>query len=92
MTMSGHNNETLTFHLIHSLQQPIILVYGWFRRHNPHMDWTSGTEQFFTRPRQRGCDLIAHMTVLLTFSQEQLLPEVDFSHYLLRRRDQGEIY
>ena len=43
VTMSGNHSETLTFHLIHAPQQPVILGYPWLRRHNPHIDWASGT-------------------------------------------------
>lgn len=39
MTMSGNHSETLTFHLFHAPQQPVILGYLWLRRHNPHIDW-----------------------------------------------------
>ena len=43
LNMSGNHHETLTFHLIHAPQQPVILGYPWLRRHNPHIDWTSGS-------------------------------------------------
>ena len=43
MSMSGNHTETLAFHLIYSPQQPIILGYPWLRRHNPHIDWSTGT-------------------------------------------------
>ena len=33
----------LSFHLIHAPHQPVILGYPWLRRHNPHIDWASGT-------------------------------------------------
>ena len=31
------------FHLIHAPQQPIILGHPWLKRHNPHIDWVSGS-------------------------------------------------
>ena len=40
--MLGNHSETLTFHLIHGPQQPIILGYPWLRRYNPHIYWASG--------------------------------------------------
>ena len=43
MTMSGNHNETLTFHLINSPQQPVILGYPWLTRHNPHIGDTTHT-------------------------------------------------
>ena len=43
MSMSGNHNETLSFHLIHAPHQPVILEFPWLRRHNPHIDWASGT-------------------------------------------------
>jgi len=43
MIVSGNHNKTPAFHLIHSPQQPVILVYPWLRRHNPYIDWASGT-------------------------------------------------
>lgn len=43
VTMSGNHSETLTFHLIHAPQQLVILGYPWLKRHNPHIDWASGT-------------------------------------------------
>ena len=43
MNMSGNHHETLSFHLIHAPHQPVILGYPWLRRHNPHIDWASGT-------------------------------------------------
>ena len=41
--MSGNHTELLTFHLIHAPQQPIILGHPWLKRHNPHIDWVSGS-------------------------------------------------
>ena len=41
--MSGNHTERLTFHLIHAPQQPIILGHPWLKRHNPHIDWVSGS-------------------------------------------------
>ena len=43
MSMSGNHSETLSFHLIHAPHQPVILGFPWLRRHNPHIDWASGT-------------------------------------------------
>ena len=43
MTISGNHTETLSFHLINAPQQPVILGFPWLRRHNPHIDWSSGT-------------------------------------------------
>ena len=38
-----HTFSVFSVHLIYSPQQPIILGYPWLRRHNPHIDWSTGT-------------------------------------------------
>lgn len=43
MTLSGNHHEEIRFHLLHSPDQPLLLGYPWLRRHNPHLDWTTGT-------------------------------------------------
>uniref|UniRef100_A0AAQ6IR55 Gypsy retrotransposon integrase-like protein 1 n=1 Tax=Anabas testudineus TaxID=64144 RepID=A0AAQ6IR55_ANATE len=34
--------EVLQFHIIHSPSLPLVLGASWLRRHNPHIDWSSG--------------------------------------------------
>lgn len=43
LEMSGNHSEALTFHVLHAPQQPVILGFPWLRRHNPHIDWATGT-------------------------------------------------
>lgn len=43
MLLSGNHNETIRFHLLPSSNIPLILGHPWLRRHNPHVDWTTGT-------------------------------------------------
>ena len=43
MALSGNHTEVLTFHLIRSPQQPLILGLPWLKRHNPHIDWSTGS-------------------------------------------------
>lgn len=31
--------ELITFHLVHSVQHPLILGFPWLKRHNPQFDW-----------------------------------------------------
>lgn len=35
--------EEITFHLIRSLELPVVLGFCWLNRHNPHLDWSTGT-------------------------------------------------
>jgi len=42
MLLSGNHYETIQFHILPSPQIPLILGYPWLRRHNPHIDWTTG--------------------------------------------------
>jgi len=43
MIMSGNHHETIQFHVLRSPQIPLILGYPWLRRHNPNIDWTTGS-------------------------------------------------
>lgn len=43
MELSGNHQESISFHLLNSPAQPIILGYPWLIRHNPQLDWRSGT-------------------------------------------------
>ena len=42
MLISGNHHETLQFHILHSPRHPLLLGFPWLRRHNPHLDWTTG--------------------------------------------------
>ena len=42
MLISGNHHETLQFHILPSPRHPLLLGFPWLRRHNPHLDWTTG--------------------------------------------------
>lgn len=42
MLISGNHHETISFHILSSPRVPLILGYPCLRRHNPHVDWTTG--------------------------------------------------
>ena len=41
MLPSGNHHETVQFHM-QSLHHPLLLGFPWLRRHNPHLDCTTG--------------------------------------------------
>ena len=41
--ISGNHTESITFHLIDAPQQPVILGFPWLVKHNPHIDWRTGS-------------------------------------------------
>uniref|UniRef100_A0A8C5C6Y7 Gypsy retrotransposon integrase-like protein 1 n=1 Tax=Gadus morhua TaxID=8049 RepID=A0A8C5C6Y7_GADMO len=41
--ISGNHTESITFHLIDAAQQPVILGFPWLVKHNPHIDWRTGS-------------------------------------------------
>eukprot|EP00064_Thunnus_orientalis_P022023 superscaffoldBa00007079_g22202 len=41
LLLSGNHHEMIQFHIIPSSQTPIILQL-WLKRHNPHIDWSTG--------------------------------------------------
>ena len=43
MLMSGNHHETIQFHVLRSPKIPLILGYPWLRRHNPNIDWSTGS-------------------------------------------------
>ena len=43
MLLSGNHYETISFHILKSPHIPLILGYPWLRRHNPHINWTTGS-------------------------------------------------
>lgn len=43
MLLSGKHHETIQFHVLKSPSLPLILGYPWLRRHNPHIDWSTGS-------------------------------------------------
>ena len=42
MLLSGNHHETIQFHILSSPRHPLLLGFPWLRRHNPHLDWTTG--------------------------------------------------
>ena len=42
MLLSGNHHETIQFHILSSPHHPLLLGFPWLRRHNPHLDWTTG--------------------------------------------------
>lgn len=43
MLLSGNYHEIIPFHILQSPQLPLILGYPWLRRHNPNIDWATGS-------------------------------------------------
>ncbi|XP_068182871.1 uncharacterized protein [Antennarius striatus] len=43
MSIPGNHQEAIQFHLLRSPSQAIILGYPWLRRHNPRIDWVTGS-------------------------------------------------
>ena len=41
--ISGNHTESLTFHLINAPHQPVIPGFPWLIKHNPHIDWRTGS-------------------------------------------------
>ena len=42
LTISGNHAEMISFLLIDSPQVPLVLGLPWLKRHNPHIDWSTG--------------------------------------------------
>ncbi len=42
LIMSGNHSEMISFLIIDSPEVPLILGHPWLRRHNPHINWSSG--------------------------------------------------
>ncbi len=43
LTIENDHSETISFYLIESSKEPLILGYPWLRLHNPQFSWASGT-------------------------------------------------
>lgn len=43
LTIDTNHHETISFYLIKSTREPLILGYPWLRLHDPQFSWTSGT-------------------------------------------------
>ena len=39
----GNHNENISLHLLDSPEFPVVLGFPWLNRHNPHMDWSTGS-------------------------------------------------
>ena len=43
LRLSGNHQESVSFHIIDSPHTPLVLGYPWFHKHNPHIDWPTGS-------------------------------------------------
>lgn len=43
MLLSGNHHESISFHILDSTRIPLLLGFPWLRRHNPHIDWATGS-------------------------------------------------
>ena len=43
LLLSGNHHETIQFHILKSPRLPFILGFPWLRRHNPTIDWSTGS-------------------------------------------------
>ncbi len=43
LTIEDNHHETISFYIIESSKEPLILGYPWLRLHNPQFSWASGT-------------------------------------------------
>ena len=55
MLLSGTHQETIQFHILRSPNLPLILGYPWLRRHNPHIDWSTGSIMGWSPSCQQVC-------------------------------------
>ena len=39
----GNHNEDISLHLLDSPEFPVVLGFPWLNRHNPHIDWSTGS-------------------------------------------------
>ena len=39
----GNHNKTISLHLLDSPEFPVVLGFPWLNRHNPHIDWSTGS-------------------------------------------------
>ena len=43
LLLSGNHHETIQFHILKSPRLPFILGFPWLHRHNPTIDWSTGS-------------------------------------------------
>ena len=43
LRLSGNHQESVSFHIIDSPHTPLVFGYPWFHKHNPHIDWPTGS-------------------------------------------------
>lgn len=43
MLLSGNHHETILFHILDCTRILLLLGLPWLRRHNQHIDWTTGS-------------------------------------------------
>lgn len=43
LLLSGNHHETISLYIISSSSSPLVLGLPWFKRHNPHIDWSTSS-------------------------------------------------
>ncbi|KAK2885165.1 hypothetical protein Q8A73_021639 [Channa argus] len=59
LLVSGNHQEDMSFFLMHSPDNPLVLGYSWLRKHNPHIDWFSNKIIGWGIPCHNSCLLSA---------------------------------
>ena len=84
--ISANHTESLTFHLINAPQQPVILGFPWLIKHNPHIDWRTGSILQWSESCHAVCLKSASLPVFNTSSTDEFpdLAGVQSEYYDLK--------
>lgn len=55
LLLAGNHSETIQLHILRSPHHPLILGFPWLLRHNPHIDWSTGSILSWTSSCQQIC-------------------------------------